>query len=102
MSFAKITMVVGLLVMAFPFVLGLAILATMWRTWWFYPAWGWFLVPLGVPPISFWHFAALMLLVGALTTHNDTKEDPRKEDWQKLTIMFFWPMLLWALMWWMR
>ncbi len=86
---------------AVPFVIILMALGVMWRSWWLYPAWGWFLVPLGVPPISFWHFAALLLLVDALRSV-DTKKDERKSEWGSIVIVFLLPILVWALMRWMR
>lgn len=86
----------------FPLILALIVATMLWRAWWFYPAWGWFLVPLGVPQISFWHFTTLMLLVSVLTSRTDTKKDERKEDWAKVVILFIAPMLTWALLRWMR
>lgn len=53
----------GAFVIAAPFVLIITLFGVMWRSWWFYPAWGWFIVPLGVVPIRFWHFAALLMIV---------------------------------------
>lgn len=86
----------------FPLVLGLLVLGLLWRAWWLYPAWGWFVVPLGLPPLSYWHFTAIVFLVGVLTNHVDTKKDERATDWVAIVVLFFWPILAWALMRWMR
>lgn len=39
--------------------LAISVLIALWSAWWVFPAWQWFLVPLGVPKISFWHFIGL-------------------------------------------
>lgn len=93
---------VGLLLIGISVLVGLVIVAVMWRAWWLYPAWGWFVVPLGAPQIRFWHFAALMLFISVLTNHTDTKKDERKEDWGKLAVILIGPPLTWALLRWMR
>jgi len=55
MSFIKVlailAAVMGLFVWGFAFMLG----------------WGWFVVPLGVPPITFWHAVGLKYLIAAAT-----------------------------------
>jgi hypothetical protein len=62
----KLLAAVGAMVVVFPLVFGLFIVVVAWRTWWLYPAWGWYVVPLGVPAIGFWHFAALLTLASAI------------------------------------
>jgi|SRR5580765_6914342 len=74
-----------------------------WKAWWLFPAWAWYLVPLGLPQISFWHFTALFFLVDTLTRHMDIKKDTRPFDWS--TAIFgtmLWPMLAWLILRWMR
>lgn len=94
---------IGIVVLAIPFLLGILILGIMWRAWWLYPAWGWFIVPLGVPAISFWHFTALTFLISLITMHTDDKKDDRKTDWNtKLIVAFLWPVVAWLLLRWMR
>lgn len=93
---------IGIVTVGLPLILGLLILGLMWRAWWLYPAWGWFLVPLGVPAISFWHFTALSFLVSTLTMHTDDKKDDRKTDWNKLAMTLCWPIFTWAILRWMR
>jgi phosphoglycerol transferase MdoB-like AlkP superfamily enzyme len=92
---------IGIAMVAVPLILIMVILALMWRAWWLYPAWAWFIVPLGLPAITFWHFAALVFLVNLLMHQMSTKKDERKEDWPVLIMAFLWPALAWALMWWM-
>ena len=89
--------VLGVLVVAVPVVLGLALLGVMWRAWWLYPAWGWFLVPLGLPPITFWHFTALVVLIDAMKTV-EVKKDERKMEWPLVVIGLLWPMVAWVMM----
>jgi hypothetical protein len=96
--FAAIVVVV----VALPFVVGLMLAMALWRAWWLYPAWGWFLVPLGAPAITFWHFAALLLIVGTVTAHEDTKKDERKTDRVAIVASLFAPMIWWALLRFMR
>ncbi len=93
---------IGILVFVMPFTLVLGILASAWRAWWLYPAWTWFLMPLGAPTISFWHFTALSVLLNSFTSHIETKKDERKESMPALIVAFIWPMLLWVMLRWMR
>lgn len=93
---------IGAGVIVFPFVMVLALLATMWKSWWFYPAWAWFIAPLGVPAISFWHFVGLLLLVQVLTSNTDTHKDSRPQDWWVIAVSFLWPIAIWALLRWVR
>lgn len=94
--------IIGLVVVALPLLLGLALLVLMWRSWWLYPAWGWFVVPLGLPAIRFWHFVALTFLVGTITAHSDEKKDERPTDWGKVAVGFLWPIVAWVFLRWMR
>lgn len=89
------------LVVLFSVIFAVLLLVTMWRAWWLYPAWGWFVVPLGLPAIGFWHFAGLLFLVTIVTMHNDSKKDDRKTDWVSLVVKLFFPILFWALLRWM-
>lgn len=86
----------------FVFLFGLGILGLLWRSWWLYPAWTWFLVPLGLPTITFWHFTALTFLVGVFTTHIDTKKDERPTNWPVISVMFVWPVVTWAILRWLK
>jgi len=92
----------GLLVVAVPAILGLALLGIMWRAWWLYPTWAWFVVPLGGRAIPFWSFAALLFLAQIATHATDDKKDDRPMDWAKLAIGLLWPMVAWVLLRWMR
>lgn len=92
---------IGLLVVAVPLVVGSALLAVMWRSWWLFPAWSWFIVPLGVTPIAFWHFAALLLLTDTFR-HISTKKDERETEWASVGVSFLWPIVVWVLLRWMR
>lgn len=92
---------IGVLVVAIPAILGLLILSMIWRAWWLYPAWRWFVVPLGLPQISFWHFVGLVFFLGVLTHKVDTKKDERKEQWESHLLLFLWPILAWAILRWL-
>ena len=93
---------IGVFVLALPIVMLLGILVIMWRTWWLYPAWEWYIVPLGVPSIAFWHFAALLLLSSVLFHRDESKKDDRATDWGKTAAIFMWPVIVWVMLWWMR
>jgi hypothetical protein len=90
---------IGATVFVAPLMFGIMILSITWRTWWLYPAWAWYIEPLGVRPITFWHFAALLFLISDLTPMHTQKGE---EDWPKLLIVFLSPMITWAMLWWMR
>ena len=89
-------------IIALPIVFVLIIGFSLWRTWWLYPAWGWYLQPLGLPAISFWHFAALSLLLTTLTHKSSTKKDDRKESSTLWLIGFCIAPITWAVLWWMH
>lgn len=97
----KVLATIGILSLGFPFLLAMIVLVTMWHAWWLYPAWGWLLVPLGAPPVSFWHFAALLLLVRAATQEVSTKKDDRKTEWGSVVLAILWPAIVWMLLKWM-
>ena len=92
----------GIAVFAFPFLLVLSVAVIAWRAWWMYPAWAWFIVPLGAPQITFWHFTGLLFLVTSITQHFDTHEDKRKNSWPAMIIGALWPILVWTTMWWIH
>lgn len=94
--------VIGAGVIFIPIAIGLSILAIAWRAWWLYPTWRWFIVPLGAPQISFWHFAALMAVISVLTHQVDNHEDKRELDWSKVGASFAMPIIFWAIFWWMK
>lgn len=91
----------GVFIFIVPVIIGLAIFGTIWKAWWLYPAWGWFIVPLGAPPIAFWHFVGLLFFHGVLNAKIDTKKDERKESWAAYVIMFLWPIIAWAILRWL-
>jgi hypothetical protein len=93
---------VGLFVVGIPFIMLMSIIGLMWRAWWLYPVWAWFLVPLGLPAISFWHFAALLLLISLLTVHDNIKKDDREVSWIAVAVSFMFPMIAWVTMRWLR
>ena len=77
-------------------VIAISALAALWRTWWLYPIYQWYLVPLRVPMISFWHFMALMLVIGYLTGHVDLRKDERPIDWAAVAAAWISPVVLWV------
>lgn len=94
------TLGAAVIVLPLFFVIIVGIIA--WRSWWLYPAWAWFLVPLGVPQISFWHFAALLMLISMITNAGDYKEDKRPIDWSKVFAAFIAPIITWVILWWIH
>lgn len=92
---------VGVAVFVLPLVFALAILSSLWRTWWLYPAWAWFMVPLGLPQASFWHVAALLYLVHILTVDVEIRKDDRPIAWTSIGVILFSPILSWAVLRWM-
>ena len=92
-------------VVALAFLIGA--LASLWVTWWFYPIWAWAIVPLGAPPISFWHFWVLLTLLRSRTPELQTKPLQEKpKDWSDylgytlvviLAPIVFWALAKWAL-----
>ena len=96
----KFLAIVGATVIAIPIIIIIGVLGIIWRAWWLYPAWGWFLVPLGVHQISLWHFTALMFLLATLTHQSNTKKDERKEDWSSmLGVVVLYPIVAWLILW---
>lgn len=93
---------IGVLAISIPVIFLLAIAVTAWRAWWLYPAWGWFLMPLGAPAIPFWHFTALLILIDTIWKQMDIKEDKRKIEWGSVIVHYLWPIAAWALLRWMR
>ena len=94
--------IIGAAAVVVPVILGLSILLVMWKAWWLYPAWAWYLVPLGLPQITFWHFTALLFLLSTLTGHVSLKKDNRPTDWGAVVTLNLWPMIAWAILRWMR
>ena len=58
----------------------LAVCLAMWAAWPLWALWGWFLVPLGLPAVTYFHAIGLMLLV-ILVSQPD-----RKRDWWQVII----------------
>jgi hypothetical protein len=83
-------------------IIGLIVLSLLWRAWWLYPAWQWFLVPLGVPQISFYHFAAIVYLIGTLTAHTDVHKDDRPFSWSSFVALWTAPVIVWFILRWLR
>jgi hypothetical protein len=98
----KFLTLIGGMVIITPFVFGLALLIILWRTWWLYPAWAWFIVPLGAPAISFYHFAALMVFVGTQIPDNDTRKDDRDIEWEKILGKVIAPIFIYGLFYWLK
>jgi hypothetical protein len=92
---------IGALVIGTPIIMGIILAGITWRAWWLYPAWAWFIVPLGAPSINFWHFAALLLLLDTMKTIS-VKKDERKTEWGSIVVIILWPIAAWALLRWMR
>lgn len=46
---SEILAAIGAAVIVLPLAMLVIVALLMWRAWWLYPAWGWFMVPLGLP-----------------------------------------------------
>lgn len=97
-----INAIITVLVIMIFFVLPLMIVGALWRSWWLYPAWGWYIVPLGALPVTFWHFTALLLLVGYITQSYETKKDERQTSWASVSVMFLLSPVIWLILRWLR
>lgn len=93
---------IGGIIVIIPVMFAIALLGATWRAWWLYPAWAWFLVPLGLPSVTFWHFTALMFMLTVVTQRTDVRKDDRKIDWAVCVASFLWPIAAWVLLRWMR
>jgi dolichyl-phosphate-mannose--protein O-mannosyl transferase len=60
-------------------VVGLIVVATLWRAWVLTVLWVWFLVPLGAPAITIATAIGISLVAGMFTTHLQTKSDSEKD-----------------------
>ena len=81
---------VGLLALI-PLALLLGVSMSVWESWWLFPVWAQLLTPLGVPPVTFWTFAALNILVSALFTavpQNDYAKDKDAKLAQTTRLVF--------------
>ena len=59
----------GIFVALVPFAVLVGVALLLWESWWLYPAWALLLVPLGVPGVSFWQFAALNMFLSVMLTN---------------------------------
>lgn len=88
-------------------ILGFFLLISLWHVWWLYPAWEWFLVPLGLPPITVWHFWGLWLVIrhkGAqfeTERPKETRGPTTQEVWGTLIGALIGPILLWTVLRWL-
>lgn len=98
----KFLAALGATVLVSPAIFALIIGVLAWRAWWLYPAWDWYIVPLGAPHISFWHCAAFIALTSALTHQTQTRKDSREYDWGAVAALFMSPMVTWLVLWWMK
>ena len=85
----------------------LAILQAIWSAWWLYPAWDWFIVPLGLPPISMWHFMALFVIARHKMPELQTRPKEREErTWIELAAYYILivtgPIISWAWLKWLN
>ena len=77
----------------------IGLLAGLWKAWWLFPAWAWFLVPLGVPQISLIGFMGLSVFINAVRPAAPNKKG-EKDDWSN--IMIGWvigPVFSWFFLW---
>lgn len=69
-----------------PVFLIIMILLILYLTWAASTLYGWFLVPLGLPAIKFWHMYGIMLFVGVVFRGNPFIPKKRAEGLQLWTI----------------
>ena len=86
--------------------IAMMVLSLLWWSWWVYPAWQWFMVPIGVPHISFWQFVGLVVLWRSRMPNKPSNipKETRKPNTTETTV--YWvlavlgPVLVWALLSW--
>lgn len=88
------------MILAVPFGALIGMVGLVWRAWWILPGWAWFIVPLGVPQVSFWHFTGVLLFVSATRVRGDFKKDDRKTDWLAIGAFVIGPIVAWLMMKW--
>lgn len=94
---------IGLLAVALPLAVCTGVLGMVWEAWWLYPAWTWFIVPLGLPPITFWHFIALTFLLHVVMMNHEYRKDERSMDWPTFVgSSILAPMIAWAVLRWLQ
>lgn len=105
MDIAKAFLIVGFTVGVFigAFLYGLAL--AVWTAWWLVPGWDWFVVPLGLPPISLWTFVGLRMLIFFRQAEwpKEPAEARKVPNWEKalrVTATFVAPMLGYLVMKW--
>jgi hypothetical protein len=85
-----------------PIILLFALAGAFWRAWWLYPAWDWFVVPIGIRPITFSTFVGLSIIVSAMTHDPDMKEDKRPTSNYALLGLVIGPPVVWLALWWIH
>lgn len=71
---------IALIIMVVAGLLAIGVLATMWESWWLHPLWAVVMVPLGAPPITFWHFLALNVFLSVLLIPNPEQDHAKEAD----------------------
>ena len=61
--------------------IGLAFAQYVWWAWWVYPAWAWFLVPLGLPAINLWYFLGLVFILHGKPAKMEIADPEKKAKW---------------------
>ncbi len=96
--------VIAALMLLLALVFGLA--NYLWWAWWVYPAWGWFVEPLGVPHVSIWAFVGVIILLHGKPDlwvgHSDTKTRTGAEWIGTLIGAVSGPVVVWAILRWLH
>lgn len=92
----------GAIVVSIPFILVFGVAGMLWRSWWLYPAWSWFLVPLGIKDVSFWQFTAITFFVSTIMSHAGIHEDKRPISGISISMLFIMPVIAWGIMKWLH
>lgn len=83
-----------------PTIVLLGVLNAAWAVWWVHPAWAWFVVPLGLPPIGMLHLWGLLLLVRYRPTKLAKHTDYKAEEWASFAVgSLVGPPLTYVLLW---
>jgi len=94
------------LVALIPLALLFGVSLSVWESWWLFPLWAQLLTPLGVPPVTFWTFAAINVFLSCLLIampHRDYAKDEEAKYAQliRTAVMVTRPLVAYYLIQWM-
>jgi len=92
------------LVAMVPLALLFGVSLSVWESWWLFPLWAQLLTPLGVPPVTFWTFAAINVFLSCLliaTPHSDYAKESKYSQITRVEAMVTRPLVAYYLIQWM-